>query len=158
MKISLTELRAIIREEAARLTEGSWQVDFTEKNGQPGKPRVFGDEKMANMYAKTVKNGKVSPVDAAAPAVTAREMPAAGLDDLKASAKKYYDKHWNPKKGSGAPGPWRKEQVSDSDESAEHRGEIEAEMWAAGRAAGQSAEDTWLDIDAERMGRTRRSR
>lgn len=143
-----------------RLSETSWQVTFTEKDGTPGKPRVFGGdnaEKLARAYARGVKNGVAEPVDADAPAADVRQVRPAGLDDLKASAKAYYDRHWNPNKGSGAPGPWRRETDADEPWNAENAAEREAETWAAGHAAGQSREDTYADIDALRgQGRRRR--
>ena len=150
MKIKLGALRLLVREELARLSEGSWRVTYTEKDGSPGKPRVFGGdnaEKLARMYARGVKNGVAEPDTVEAPAADVQRVRPAGLDDLKASAKAYYNKHWNPHKGSGAPGPWRREEDADAPWSAENAAEREGEMWAAGRAAGQSREDTQADID-----------
>ena len=158
MRITLGELRSVVNEELRRLHEASWQVTYTEKDGRtPGKPRIFGGdnaEKMARMYAKSVKSGVAAPVDAEAPAVDVEKVRPAGLDDLKAAAKAYRNKNWRPTgEFLDRPGRWQKPGSADEPWDAENAAEREAEMWGAAQAAGQSREDTYTDIDYERSRR-----
>ena len=67
----------------------SFKVTFTNKNGTPGSS-TFGSERMANAYAKTVKNGKVSPVETSAPVVSVQTCPEGTVEAQRAASKDFY--------------------------------------------------------------------
>lgn len=79
MKTSLGALRNLIRE--CVLLESGWIVRYTEKNGMPGKPRVFGGpqaERLAQAYASTVR-GIAEPIEGIdAPDIDITDVNASG--------------------------------------------------------------------------------
>jgi len=98
MKMSLGRLRALIVE--AALHE-AWVVNYTEKNGTPGKPRLFGGpnaERLAMQYASTVKNGEAMPVSDEAPDVNVHDVNASGYGEPGPAAP-------GPRTGSGSGTP-----------------------------------------------------
>lgn len=144
MKITVSQLRRIIKEELTRvLEEGeAYRVTFTSKDGKT-QSVTFPKKALADMYAKNYKDAVVQPVDADVKDVEVKKMPAAGLDDLRASAKSFYKsakagEKFNPRGKS-----------TDLGADSEHAAEQEAEFWAASKAAGQSTADAYRDLDYE---------
>jgi hypothetical protein len=137
MKIRLGDLKKII--ENASLNEVSYKVSYTEKNGKQGSS-IFPSEKLAQMYAKTVKNGQVELIDLnAGEDITVKQMPPASLDDLKKASKTFYDNHQSK---------YVKQKPVPGDDSEEERSyEQERELFGAHRAAGTSLDDFYSDLD-----------
>ena len=110
-------------------------VTYTGKDGKPATSAQMS-KKVATMYAKTVKGGVVVPVESGAhvPEVQVTVCKPAGLEDLKASAKAYYDRHWNPR----AP--------SEETITSEQRAEREVEYVTQGRLMGGNVNDLLDDL------------
>lgn len=148
-KERLTQLAGILEE--------AFKVTFTNKDGTPGQA-TFPNEKLATMYSKTVKNGQVVPVDTEMADVSVTKAPEATLDDLRASAKTFYKQAQRGEKFDPRRPPPGRRPSRDPEVSSEQAAEQEAEFWAASRAAGQSTEDAFADLDYMRgVGRRRRS-
>ncbi len=111
-------------------------VTYTDRAGNTVKSAIM-PEKVAAMYAKTVKNAVVTPVDAQVPEVAVKVCKPATLDDLKAASKAYYDKHWNPRVNNDLAQP-----TSD-----ENRAEMEHEYVTQAMLQGVSANDALADLD-----------
>lgn len=111
-------------------------VTYTGKDGKPATSAQMS-EKVATMYAKTVRHGVVKPVESSAPVpeVQVTVCKPAGLEDLKASAKAYYDRHWNPR------APSTEETVT-----SEQRAEREVEYVTQGRLMGGDVNDLLDDL------------
>lgn len=137
MKIRLGDLKKIV--ERASLNEVSYKVSYTEKNGKQGSS-IFPSEKLAQMYAKTVKNGRVELIDLnAGEDISVKQMPPASLDDLKKASKTFYDNHQSK---------YVKQPIKSRDSSEEESSyEQERELFAAHRAAGTSLDDFYSDLD-----------
>lgn len=59
----------------------AWVVNYTEKNGSPGAPRLFGGpnaERLAQQYASMVRDGEASPVSDEAPDVNMHDVNSPG--------------------------------------------------------------------------------
>ena len=145
MKIRLSELKRIIKEVAddhaeRSVTEGSFKVTFTNKDGTPGSS-TFPNEKLANMYARNVKNANVAPVDVDIPDVAITIVAPASADDMRASSKAFYAQAQRGEKFN----PRAEEE--DTAARAEHAAERDAEFWADSKFSGQSTEDAFADRD-----------
>lgn len=91
MKTTLGRLRALVAETIMR---EAWVVNYTEKNGMPGKPRLFGGpdaERLAMQYASMVKDGEASPVSDEAPAVNMHDVNSPGYGRKQLPATKPLD-------------------------------------------------------------------
>lgn len=102
MKTSLRALRDLVRE--CLLLETGWIVRYKEKNGAPGKPRVFGGpqaERLAQAYAATVR-GVAEPIEGIeAPDVSVTDVNASGFGERPATARAPagtpVPRNWKPK-------------------------------------------------------------
>jgi len=121
----------------------SFKVTFTNKDGTPGSS-TFGSERMANAYAKTVKNGKVVPVETAAPEVSVKACPVGTAEAQRAASKDFY---LTTKRGERyVPEAVREAQAS------ERRAERMMEHFNDYHMAGVSREDAWADWDSMQGG------
>lgn len=116
----------------------NYRVTSSEKNGQPAKPVIFGNPVLAARYAKSVRNGKVEPIDGdaiAAPTITA--CPVADAAMVKAATKSYYERNWTPTAGRYSEGI--------EPDSAEQEAERRMEFVCQARLMGASTSDALDD-------------
>lgn len=148
MKIRLSLLRKLVREELTRtLVREAYKVTYIGKDGKPAST-TFPDRKLADMYASTLKGASVQLVDTEIPDVAVQKVRAASLDDLRQSSKSFYKQAQAGEKF--APRETPKMRSSREREDAlrgEQEAELEAEFWMDSRAAGQSQEDAFNDLD-----------
>lgn len=157
MKISLPVLRKLIREELkglstaelreyAGLSEG-YRVKYIGKDGKPAQA-TFPNERLANMYAANLKGATVEIDGNEMPDVAVQQVAPAGLDDLRASSKAFYKQAQAGEKFAPRETPKMAAARADADAArAENEAELEAEFWMDSRAAGQSQEDAFKDLD-----------
>ena len=147
MKVRVSTLRHMIREELTRNINEGWKVKYIGKDGKPAQA-TFPNEKLANMYAANLKGATVQMDDTEMQDVAVKAVAPASLDDLRASSKAFYKQAQAGEKFVPRETPQMAAAKAEEDAfSREQEAELEAEFWMDSRAAGQSQEDAFKDRD-----------
>lgn len=155
MKTTISQLRKLIKEmiEYVIIEGDSHRVTFTAKDGKK-ETRVFPNKKIADMYAKSVKNATVEPVDTEVADVEIKKVAPASLDDLRQAAKTFHDQtitgqKFDPRAATTRPAsPPVKNVESGEDEY--------ADVYRDAVMSGMSSDDAWQEVDYAKSRRTRR--
>lgn len=115
----------------------STRVTYTDKAGRECSA-VYPNEKMAAMFARTVRNARLETCDVAAHAVEVRACPVGTAELQRAATARHYETDEQQALREAREG-----RALD----AGHSYEREAEFWAESRVAGQSSADAWADHD-----------
>jgi hypothetical protein len=118
------------------------KVSYIDRTGNPA-GIILGNRKLAEEYAKTVKNAVLTEVDVAAPKVTVKVCPP-GTRDAQAEAS---DRFYAPIKAA------RKGVLVEEGFDAENEAERKMEHFSQAHLAGQASEDAHADWEYLQSGR-----
>lgn len=118
----------------------SVRVTYTGKDGARVSA-VYPNERLASMFARTVREAVLEACDVATGNVNVVKCPS-GTPELQRAATRAHHETDNQREAR-----LRSESRADD---AVHSYEREAEFWGASRAAGQSQDDAFADFDFER--------
>lgn len=148
------QLKQLIRETVSSiLVEGeAFRVSYTAKDGKR-ESRIFPRKNIADIYAKTVKNAVVEPIEADVGDVQVQKVKPATLDDLRASAKTFYKQTMRGDKyDPSAPAPRRATKATSSPGE-----DQDMDAYLTAKAAGLSPEDAWREVDYSKSHRRNES-